>query len=108
MNLTARNTLVIVRLDDSKEKIIGGVIVLANSEQFTEATVVSVGPGNISADGALSETRDLHPGDRVLVKSVDVRQMGQGLAKAKTGVDYTVEGVKYTIYEQMHIIALIN
>lgn len=106
--LQPRNTFIVVSLLEVAERKVGAITVPANSDQYCEAVVKAVGPGNIQATGGRSETFDLHPGDRVLVKHQDVRPHGQGLVKVKTGTEYQSGDDKFTIFEQMHVIAVIE
>lgn len=106
--LQPRNTFVVVSLIEQSERKDGGVIVPTHSDQFCEAIVAAVGPGNVGAAGARSETFDLHAGDRVLVKHQEVRPQGSGLIKLKTGTEYKEGDTKHTIFEQMAIIAIIE
>jgi co-chaperonin GroES (HSP10) len=101
-----RNTFVVVKMDEISERKEGAIVVSTNSDQFNTGTVVAIGPGSISADGGRSETFDLHVGDRVLVKHQDVRAQGNALHKVNTGTTYTHDGEKFTIFEQMAIIAI--
>jgi co-chaperonin GroES (HSP10) len=95
-------------LDEVTERKVGAITVSTNSDQFAEGTVVAVGPGSGGVAGGHTETFDLFPGARVLVKHQDVRQMGQGLHKVKTGTEYTLNGEKVTIFEQGSIIGVIT
>jgi len=63
-----RNTLVLVRLFKKDEEQVGLLTIPTDKEIYTEGEIVAVGPGIVSAQGGESETRDLRPGDRVLVQ----------------------------------------
>lgn len=102
-----RNTLVLVRIFDESIKKVGAIVISTNAEMYAEAEILAVGPGNVSAAGARVETHDLHPGQRVLVKHQDVKITGQGVMKAKTYIEYAKDDVKYQIFEQTHIVAIL-
>lgn len=106
--LQPRNTFVVLSLIEQSERKDGGIVVPTHSDQFCEAIVAAVGPGSISAAGARPETFDLGIGDRVLVKHQEVRPQGQGMIKLKTGTEYKDGDTKYTIFEQMAVIAVIE
>lgn len=103
-----RNTLVLVRMIDEPIKKVGAIIVTTNAEMYAEAEVLAVGPGNINSVGARIETHDLQVGQRVLVKHQDVKITSQGVMKAKTYIEYSKDDVKYQIFEQTHIVAILE
>jgi co-chaperonin GroES (HSP10) len=107
--MIVRNTLVAVKLDPiASEKKVGAIVVNTNGEMFNTGTVISVGPGNVASGGGRSETFDLTPGHRVLVKHQDVRQSAQGYHKTQTYTEYTDEfGEKVGIFEQSYIVAIL-
>lgn len=67
-NIVPRNTLVLVRLFKKAEEQRGKIVVPTGQQEYCEAEVLDVGPGNVSAEGGRSETFDLKPGQRVLVQ----------------------------------------
>lgn len=103
-----RNTLVTVEVIESKEKQIGKIVVPTNGDMYAEAAVVEVGPGTQLAGGARSETFDLHPGQRVLVKHKEVRQAGSGYIKNDAGVVYHDNGRKLLVVDQSSILGIIH
>jgi co-chaperonin GroES (HSP10) len=104
----ARNTLVAVELIEIKEKKIGNITLPTNSELYCEGIVLAVGPGNINAAGARTETHDLHEGDRVLVKRYEVRPHGQGLAKSEAGIKFVLGGKEHMLFEQTSLVAVLD
>ena len=105
--ISPRNTLVVVRIIDEPTKKIGSIVVSTNAEMYAEADVLAVGPGNINAAGAREETHDLKVGQRVLVKHQDVKPRGNEMWRAKTYIEYAKDDVKYQIFEQSHIVAIL-
>ena len=65
---TPRNTLVLVRAFFKPEERRGNLVVPTGQDEYVEGEVLEVGPGNVQASGGRSETFDLCPGQRVLVK----------------------------------------
>lgn len=103
-----RNTLVVIELIEEKERKIGAITIPTNSELYCEGIIQGIGPGNIGAAGARSETGDLKIGQRVLVQHQQVRQMGAGLAKSKCGIEYTRDGKKFMLFEQANVLAILE
>ena len=99
-----RNTLVLVRLHEQTARQVGHITVPTNGEQFTEAEVISVGPGNISADGGRSETHDIQVGQRVLVlyKEKDPR-----FGNKHVGIPIQQNGETLYLYEQGRVLAIV-
>lgn len=108
--LKVRNTLVALRLIvDHKEKKHGAIFVNTNTECFTEAEVVAVGPGNVSAAGGLSETADLRIGQRVLVEYKKKFNNGGGLVKYQdAGMAVRYEDTDYMFFEQTSVLAILS
>ena len=104
----ARNTLVEVELIEDKEKKIGGIVIPDGTELYAEGIVRSVGPGNVNAAGARSETHDLKPGTRVLVKRYQVTPRGNVMMKAEAGVRFTRNNVTHILFEQSYILAILD
>lgn len=105
--ITPRNSLVVLRLIEQAEKKIGQITVPTNKELFSEAEVVAVGPGTVSAEGGRSETFDLKVGQRVFVKSKD-RFRGQvGEEVRISGIEYRVGDEKFYIFEQGNVLGII-
>lgn len=99
-----RNTLVLCALIEQATRIIGSIVQTTNRDEYTEATVLAVGPGNIAAEGGRSDTVDLIPGQRVtiLYKQVDrnniLKNVGIPVTQADGSVAY--------LYEQARIISI--
>jgi co-chaperonin GroES (HSP10) len=75
---------------------------------YTHAKVVAIGPGNVSAAGARSETFDLRVGQTVLVKHKEGRPVGGGrFAVSDLGVEYREDFARYKIFEQTSILGII-
>lgn len=105
--MVPRNTLVLIELIETKERKIGNIVVSTNADQIGEADIIAVGPGTMQIPGARSETFDLVPGQRVLVKHQDVKMMGGQLIKAKVGFDMTDGGKKRMLVEQTSILCIL-
>ena len=106
--LQPRNTLVVVGLIEKQEDVVGKVVIPSNNDMYTHATVVAIGPGNVSAAGARSETFDLAVGQTVLVKHKEGRAVGGGrVALSDLGVEYREDGKRYKIFEQTSILGIV-
>lgn len=99
-----RNTLVLVRLIQQGQRNVGAIAVLTNNDRASEAEVLAVGPGNISADGGRSETHDLKVGQRVLILHKEPAAGGGGLRLV--GVPVTNGSETLYLYEQGRIIGI--
>lgn len=107
MKIQPRNTIIALLLHEQAEKKTGaGVIVPGHADTFCEGTIVSVGPGTLSAAGGQSETFDLKPGQRVLVAARQKMQNQLG------GFDYKHTGIELEggvfLYEQSKILGIIT
>lgn len=102
-----RNSLVLVRLIEQTERQIGNIIVPLNSEQFCEAEVIAVGPGTVAAQGGISETADLRPGQRVWVKHKTKANGPLGPQTVLAGMAYQQGNVTYHVFEQTQVIGII-
>lgn len=67
-NVQPRNTFVLVRLFLKSEEQVGNIVVPTGEHEYCEAEVLAVGPAPVQAAGGVSDTFDLEPGARVLVK----------------------------------------
>ncbi len=103
-----RNTLVLCRMLEVKERLHGSLVIPTNSDLYCEAEIVAFGPGNVNATGARPETHDLRVGQRVLVKHQKIREAGGGLIKNKEGIEYERDGQKYMIFEQGNVLAILS
>lgn len=99
-----RNTLVVVKLMDKKEEQIGNIVVPDHENLYTEAEVIAIGPGTVSAEGGVSETFDLVKGQRVLVK---YKQLHPQLGTTLAGIKYTDSGQLFYIFEQTSIVGIV-
>jgi co-chaperonin GroES (HSP10) len=99
-----RNTLVLVRLHEQPARQVGKITVPTNADQFTEAEVIAVGPGNVSAQGGVSETFDLKIGQRVLVLYKD-RDANRSLKNC--GIPVRQDEETLYLYEQARIMGVI-
>lgn len=107
--LKVRNTLVALKLIEAKEQKHGAIFVNANAECFSEAEVISVGPGNVAATGGQSETADLRVGQRVIVESKKKLSNGSGLVKYQdAGLPLRHEDQTYHLFEQTSVIAILS
>jgi len=102
-----RNTLVVLRLIEKAEYRVGAITVPANSECYTEAEVIAVGPGTVAADGGRSETFDLRPGQRVWVKHKKKLSNGTLVKFEDEGLPYRDGETMYHCFEQNSIIGVL-
>lgn len=103
-----RNTLVLLRLSSDAEKTVGKITVPTNNDCFTEADVIAVGPGMVSAGGGVSETLDLKFGQRVFVKHKARANGPMGPSIELTGIPYRVDDELFHLYEQGSILSIIS
>jgi co-chaperonin GroES (HSP10) len=83
MLLQPRNTLVLVQLKKKPEEKRGQIIVKTDSEMFSEADVLAVGPDCVSAAGGQAGTHDLKVGQRVLVQFQTLTKDGHGMVRGR-------------------------
>ena len=107
-----RNHLVVVKLIEQAEKQVGKIVIPANGEKYCEAEVVAVGPGTVAAEGGRSETFDLKPGQRVLIRhkeAVPSPKAVGGFALESAGIPYRAPGSDelYYIFPQERIAGII-
>jgi|GEM_PF-2849928 len=104
-----RNTLVVVKLITAAERKVGAITVPTNQECYTEAEVIAVGPGNVSAEGGRSETFDLMPGQRVWVKHKKKIRVGANASTFEDeGLPYRDGEELYHCFEQSSIIGILS
>lgn len=103
-----RNHLVVVKLIEQVQKTVGKLVIPTNGEKYCEAEIVAVGPGTIAAEGGRSETHDLKPGQRVLVrfKEIVAQQVGPPALEI-AGIPYRVGDVTYHVFPQERIVGVI-
>lgn len=99
-----RNSLVAVQMLERTQD--GPLVIPDVGSLFAEARIVAVGPGTVSAEGGRSETHDLQPGQRVLIKHKRQRHAPPHPPENE-GVRYRYGGVEYVIFEQTNIIAIL-
>lgn len=106
-----RNSLVLVRLFKKPDEQVGKLVVPTGNSDYSEAEIVAVGPDFPQAEGGVSGTSDITPGQRVFVKTH--RQVGPG-RRMEEGLrlrpkDQTVgdEGELW-LFEQTNIIAIVG
>lgn len=103
-----RNSLVVVKLIEQASRKVGAITVPTNNECYTEAEVIAVGPGSVSAEGGRAETFDLKPGQRVWVKHKKKLMNGAGLSKFEDeGLPYRDGETLYHCFEQNSIIGIL-
>lgn len=104
-----RNTLVVVKLIDKAERQVGKISVPTNKDCYTEAEVVAVGPGTVSAAGGQSETFDLKVGQRVWVKhkSKHIRGAGDIGILTDEGLPYQDGDETFRLFEQSSVVGII-
>ena len=98
-----RNTLVSVRIIEKATRQVGAITVPSHNDLFAEAEVLAIGPGNVNAAGARSETFDLKVGQRVWIKH-RTRSQGQLMEAA---IAYQTQEERYHLIEQTAILAII-
>lgn len=98
-----RNTLVVIRIIDQPSRRVGSITVPTNNELYTEADILAIGPGNVSANGGRSETFDLAVGQRVWLQHKQKTQRGL----TDTAIVYQSENEKFHIVEQTAILAIL-
>lgn len=112
IEIKPRNTLVLVRLVKLPEEKVGNIIVKTDMDQFSEAEIIAVGPDTVSAEGGQSGTRDLKPGQRVLVQYQTVMVSPDGIQR-KTKlqglkIKETIAGERdLYFFEQHNIMAIL-
>jgi len=104
---------VLVRLIKHAEEKVGVIVVKTDSDQFSEAEVLAVGPDCISAAGGESSTHDLKVGQRVLVQYQVIMKGPDGLHRGKReqGLklkETLVDGERdLYLFEQNNIMAIV-
>jgi co-chaperonin GroES (HSP10) len=103
-----RNHLIVLKLIEQAEKRVGKLVIPTHSEKYAEAEIVAVGPGTISAEGGRSETHDLRPGQRVLVRhKEEVPQRVGGTQLEIAGIPYRVGDETYYVFPQERVVGII-
>lgn len=111
-NIKPRNTLVLLRLVKNEEEKVGCLVVKTDKDQFCEAEVIAVGPDTVSAQGGERGTRDLKPGQRVLVQYQLVMRSPDGIqTKTKPQglqLKETIAGERdLYLFEQHNVMAIL-
>jgi co-chaperonin GroES (HSP10) len=99
-----RNSLAVLRLLEKAEQQVGKIVVSDVEELYTEAEVMAVGPGSISAEGGRSEMFDLAVGQRVMVKH---KEFGPQRMKVTAGIKYIHNDEVLYVFEQSSIVGII-
>ena len=100
-----RNTLVLCALIEQSTRVIGSIVQTTNRDEYTEATVLAVGPGNIAAEGGRSDTVDLIPGQRVTIL---YKQLDRNGILKNVGIPVNQpDGTVAYLYEQARIISIV-
>lgn len=103
-----RGNVVVLRLIiDAAERKEGGIIVPTKNDSFCQAEVIAVGPGQILASGAVSDTGDLKEGQLVYVNHVQFANQGGKLVPQPRGVAYKFDGKDYFLFSQECIVGII-
>lgn len=103
-----RNTLVLVKTFPRKDEVVGRITVPNANNEYTEAEVIRVGPGTVSADGGRSETFDLKPGMKVWVKDKGRRRSEHGPILVDEGLLLREDGQDMYLFEQSSIVAIMD
>jgi len=110
--LKPRNTLVtVVEIKEGERKAESGIIIPGrSSNEYKLCEVVNVGPGMVTEEGELSTTRDLKPGQQVIVKLHQTRQVSANQAALQPiGVEFTDDdGRPLVLVEQSQIVATVE
>ena len=109
---TPRQSLVLVRLLVKTEEQIGVITVPTDSQEYTEALVLAVGPDPIQAAGGVPSTADLQPGQTVLVQHKRKEHRGRDICVLKDeGVKLRYEDDKegqLYLFEQANVLAILT
>lgn len=106
--LSPRNTLVVLDLIETGPKTVGKFLVPDGGGLYSEAIVIAVGPGTVSATGGVPETHDLKPGQRVLVKAKEQRGDPARIPPILAGIRIQ-DGDRFLfVFEQLSIIGVIS
>jgi co-chaperonin GroES (HSP10) len=98
-----RNTLVVLRLITKSTRRVGQITVPTGNDLYTEAEVMAVGPGNVSAAGGRSETFDLAVGQLVFLKHKSDSPRG----KIDQFVPYVHDGKTFAMVEQTQVLGIL-
>ena len=104
--LIPRNTLVLVRLKKKKDERVGQIYVPNGDQAFSEAEVLAVGADTLSVPDSERVTRDLKPGQRVLVQTHKPTQRGLSLCGIEVKEVVSGERDLY-LFEQNNILAIL-
>jgi len=108
--LKPRNTLVtVVEVKEGEKQAASGIVIPSRSNrEYKLCEIVEVGPGMMTSDSELSLTRDLKPGQKVIVKLHQQRQIAPNQAQLQPiGIEFTDDNDRPLILvEQSQIVAL--
>lgn len=102
-----RNTLVVLKVIEKAERKVGQITVPTHNDLYTEAEVVAVGPGSISAAGGQPETFDLKKGQRVWVKYKRHERGPMGPVLGFEGISYREGDTDFLLVEQSGIVGIL-
>lgn len=106
--ITPRGNFVLAQIVEQVERKVGGITMPAGEDCYCEAEIVAVGPGNILAAGALPDTHDLKPGQRVWLNHRRAREGAGGLRSFHPmGITYIQDGKTFFLFDQMSILGII-
>lgn len=111
MKVLPRNTLVTVAPIKEAAKKVGSIVLPARqNSMYQQAEVVQVGPGMVDTTAGLSLTRDLKPGQRVLVKlNNQIRISMEMTGLEPIGVEFKDDsGRELVLVEQTQIVAILE
>lgn len=102
---TPRNTFVLVRKLRTPDASVGGIHLPEQlREKFMYAEVLAVGPGATHGDSILSETADLHPGQKVMVQAWQAHpQRG----KLLQGLEVMHDGTTLYMFQEPLIVMIV-
>ena len=103
-----RNSLVVLSLITEAERKVGALTIPTNGDVYTQALVVAVGPGNVSAQGGRSETFDLRVGQIVLVKHKEKHQRGDLAHYVPVTLPYRYEEQDYHMVPETSVLAILQ
>lgn len=110
--LNPRNTLVtVVEVKGGDKQVASGLVIPArSSNEYKLCEIVAVGPGMATHPDEISTTHDLKPGQRVIVKLHQQRQISANQAQLQPiGIEFTDDdGRPLVLVEQSQIVATVS
>lgn len=109
--MNPRNTFVtVVEVKQAEKKTDAGIVLPTDTaHEYKVCEVVKVGPGAVTMKEEVSSTRDLEPGQTVLVKLAAKRQVGRdAYALAPLGVGFKDDaGRALVLVEESQIVGIL-